>query len=356
MLHDILNAHKPERTPATASVISLGQVWVDIMLGLGELPKPGGFAVTDSVNPSVGGSFRVLQAAARSGSPAKHAGIVGTGLWSSVIRDEFDSNGIQHIGGDRLDADSGFRLVLNDGSDKTFIATYGAEAQGDERTFDAIEPQDGDVVHISGNTLMDHSAAGIDGFLHRAGANPGKRPYTIVLNPTNSLHLVSDRLIEDTVLCRPTWSCNRQEANTLAERLGIPPMDDSKLTIGGGFDDAMTGLCDALGSTLRAPLVLRAGARGAWVRVPGSDVVHVEGFPVKSTHSRSAGSCHTGVMCAMLAQGWSLFDAVRIANAAASIAISNNKAGVPDCPPVEDAIALIKRHEEHADESAEVQA
>lgn len=351
MLHDILNSRKPEQS--AASVISLGQVWVDIMMGVGELPQPGGFAVADSVTPSVGGSFRVLQAAARSGSPAKHAGIVGTGLWSSVIRDEFEANGIQHIGGDRLDKDSGFRLVLNDGSHKTFIATYGAEAQGDERTFDAIEPEAGDVVHISGNTLMDHSAAGIEGFLHRAGANPEQRPYTIVLNPTNSLHLVSDHLIEDTVLCRPTWSCNRQEANTLAERLSIPPTDDAELTIGGGFDDAMTTLCDALGTTLRAPLVLRAGARGAWVRVPGSEVIHLEGFPVKSTHTRSAGSCHTGVMCAMLAQGWSLFDAVRIANAAASIAISNNKAGVPDCPPVEDAIALIKQHEGDTNTSAQ---
>lgn len=351
MLHDILNSRKPEQS--AASVISLGQVWVDIMMGVGELPQPGGFAVADSVTPSVGGSFRVLQAAARSGSPAKHAGIVGTGLWSSVIRDEFEANGIQHIGGDRLDKDSGFRLVLNDGSHKTFIATYGAEAQGDERTFDAIEPEAGDVVHISGNTLMDHSAAGIEGFLHRAGANPEQRPYTIVLNPTNSLHLVSDHLIEDTVLCRPTWSCNRQEANTLAERLGIPPTDDAELTIGGGFDDAMTTLCDALGTTLRAPLVLRAGARGAWVRVPGSEVIHLEGFPVKSTHTRSAGSCHTGVMCAMLAQGWSLFDAVRIANASASIAILNNKAGVPDCPPVEDAIALIKQHEGNTDTSAQ---
>ncbi|WP_300745859.1 PfkB family carbohydrate kinase [uncultured Bifidobacterium sp.] len=351
MLHDILNSRKPEQS--AASVISLGQVWVDIMMGVGELPQPGGFAVADSVTPSVGGSFRVLQAAARSGSPAKHAGIIGTGLWSSVIRDEFEANGIQHIGGDRLDKDSGFRLVLNDGSHKTFIATYGAEAQGDERTFDAIEPEAGDVVHISGNTLMDHSAAGIEGFLHRAGANPEQRSYTIVLNPTNSLHLVSDHLIEDTVLCRPTWSCNRQEANTLAERLGIPPTDDAELTIGGGFDDAMTTLCDALGTTLRAPLVLRAGARGAWVRVPGSEVIHLEGFPVKSTHTRSAGSCHTGVMCAMLAQGWSLFDAVRIANAAASIAISNNKAGVPDCPPVEDAIALIKQHEGDTDTSAQ---
>ncbi|MFR0565646.1 PfkB family carbohydrate kinase [Bifidobacterium porcinum] len=347
----MLNSRKPEQS--AASVISLGQVWVDIMMGVGELPQPGGFAVADSVTPSVGGSFRVLQAAARSGSPAKHAGIIGTGLWSSVIRDEFEANGIQHIGGDRLDKDSGFRLVLNDGSHKTFIATYGAEAQGDERTFDAIDPEPGDVVHISGNTLMDHSAAGIEGFLHRAGAEPETRPYTIVLNPTNSLHLVSDHLIEDTVLCRPTWSCNRQEANTLAERLGIPPTDDSKLTIGGGFDDAMTELCEALGTTLRAPLVLRAGARGAWVRVPGSEVVHVEGFPVKSTHTRSAGSCHTGVMCAMLAQGWSLFDAVRIANASASIAISNNQAGVPDCPPVEDAIAFIKQHEGDTDTSAQ---
>ena len=150
MLHDILNSRKPEQS--AASVISLGQVWVDIMMGVGELPQPGGFAVANSVTPSVGGSFRVLQAAARSGSPAKHAGIVGTGLWSSVIRDEFEANGIQHIGGDRLDKDSGFRLVLNDGSHKTFIATYGAEAQGDERTFDAIEPEAGDVVHISGNT------------------------------------------------------------------------------------------------------------------------------------------------------------------------------------------------------------
>ena len=96
MLHDILNSHKPEQS--AASVISLGQVWVDIMMGVGELPQPGGFAVADSVTPSVDGSFRVLQAAARSGSPAKHAGIVGTGLWSSVIRDEFEANGIQHIG------------------------------------------------------------------------------------------------------------------------------------------------------------------------------------------------------------------------------------------------------------------
>ena len=46
------------------SVISLGQVWVDIMLNVDEVPAQGGFAVADHPKPSIGGSYRVLQAAA----------------------------------------------------------------------------------------------------------------------------------------------------------------------------------------------------------------------------------------------------------------------------------------------------
>ena len=49
------------------SVISLGQVWVDIMLNVDEVPAQGGFAVADHPKPSIGGSYRVLQAASRMG-------------------------------------------------------------------------------------------------------------------------------------------------------------------------------------------------------------------------------------------------------------------------------------------------
>ena len=38
------------------SVISLGQVWVDIMLNVDEVPAQGGFAVADHPKPSIGGS------------------------------------------------------------------------------------------------------------------------------------------------------------------------------------------------------------------------------------------------------------------------------------------------------------
>ena len=48
-----------------------------------------------------------------------------------MIRHAFYEHDITHIGPDRLDADTGFRLVFNDtNGGKTFIATYGAEAQG----------------------------------------------------------------------------------------------------------------------------------------------------------------------------------------------------------------------------------
>ena len=306
-----------ERQGHAPAVISLGQVWVDIMMDVDDLPKPGGFAVTHNATPAVGGSYRVLQAVSAMGVHAEHAGIVGTGAWATMVREAFDEAHIEHVGPDRLDLDSGFRLVFHDREHdkKTFVARYGAEAQGNETTFNPLEPGEGDVVHISGNTLLDHTAAGIDEFMHRAGTDPSARPWRLVINPTRTLALVNDHLLE-----------------------------------GGGFDKSMQALCEALGEALRAPLVVRAGSRGAWVREPGGETVHVEGYPTRAIHTRSAGSCHTGATCAMLARGWELTDAVRIANAAASLAIQHNHAGVPVCPSYDEAVAWAGNEEavEHA--------
>jgi len=67
------------------SVISLGQVWVDIMLNVDKVPAQGGFAVADHPKPSIGGSYRVLQAASRMGVPTEHAGILGNGAFHPPV-------------------------------------------------------------------------------------------------------------------------------------------------------------------------------------------------------------------------------------------------------------------------------
>ena len=332
-------------TPAdhAARVISLGEVWVDIMMDVDSLPESGGFAASRSTIPTIDGSYRALLASRLMGTPTAHAGIIGAGPWASMIRHAFYEHDITHIGPDRLDADTGFRLVLNDANGgKTFIATYGAEAQGGADTFDGIDLQPGDVVSISSNSLMDATAAGVDTFIRQAGSDPDVRPYQIVLSPTSSLERVNDRLLEDLVLARPIWTCNRQAAVKLADRLGAP-LDEVPVTVGGTFDNEMKALCDNLGTTLRAPLIIRAGARGAWVRLPGGEVTHVDGFPTKAVHKRSAGTVHTGALCAMLAVGRSLVEATRVANAAASLSIEHSENGIPVPPARDEVLALVER-------------
>ena len=335
----------PDDAPATrpARVISLGEVWVDIMMDVDSLPKAGGFAASRSTIPTIDGSYRALLASRLMGTPTAHAGIIGAGPWASMIRHAFYEHDITHIGPDRLDADTGFRLVLNDtNGGKTFIATYGAEAQGGADTFDGIDLQPGDVVSISSNSLMDATAAGVDTFIRQAGSDPDARPYQIVLSPTSSLDRVNDRLLEDLVLARPIWTCNRQAAVKLADRLGAP-LDEVPVTVGGTFDNEMKALCDNLGTTLRAPLIIRAGARGAWVRLPGGEVTHVDGFPTKAVHKRSAGTVHTGVLCAMLAAGRSLVEATQVANAAASLSIEHSENGIPVPPTRDEVMKLVNQ-------------
>ena len=338
-------ADDPSATRPTR-VISLGEVWVDIMMDVDSLPESGGFAASRSTIPTIDGSYRALLASRLMGTPTAHAGIIGAGPWASMIRHAFYEHDITHIGPDRLDADTGFRLVLNDtNGGKTFIATYGAEAQGGADTFDGVDLQPGDVVSISSNSLMDATAAGVDAFIRQSGSDPDARPYQIVLSPTSSLERVNNRLLEDLVLARPIWTCNRQAAVKLADRLGAP-LDEVPVTVGGTFDNEMKALCDNLGTTLRAPLIIRAGARGAWVRLPGGEVTHVDGFPTKAVHKRSAGTVHTGVLCAMLAAGRSLVEATQVANAAASLSIEHSENGIPVPPTRDEVLELIARNAE----------
>lgn len=358
MLSDFLSKIHAKRDHEP-TVISLGQVWVDIMMDVNEIPQPGEFVVTEQVSRSVSGSFRILQAASKMGAKTQSAGILGTGPWSEMIREQFRRAKIAHTGETKPSEDNGFRLVLNDGSRKTFIATYGAEADGDKDCYAHVEPAEGDVVFISGNALLNDTALGVNEFIQRPECSPETRSFRIVLNPTNSMNLVSDQLLEHLVLARPIWSLNRQEARTLARKLGVS-LDESKtLTVNGGFDETMQALCEALADALHAPIVLRAGSRGAWVRRPGHPVEHIEGFATKAIHTRSAGPCHTGALCALLAEGWELEDAVQIANAAASLAIVHNRHGVPLCPSFEEATALAAsalRHNASAEKVEQVDA
>ena len=133
------------------TVISLGQAIVDLTMSVEKIPQPGQDVFADEAGIHVGAGYNTLHAVRQMGVDARHAGILGTGPWADTIRRVFESEGIRHVGPTDESVDSGFCVALTDGTaERTFISMRGAEARGDESTFQSVEPADGDVVHISG--------------------------------------------------------------------------------------------------------------------------------------------------------------------------------------------------------------
>ena len=255
MLSDILHKIRAQRDHEP-TVISVGQIWVDITMHVQEMPQPGEFTNAPSVTKSASGSFHVLQAASRMGARTELASIMGTGPWATMLRDSLRRSHILHTGPTRPNQDNGFRIVLTDGMQKSYVAHHGAEAHGDPRAFAHVRPQRGDVVHISGNALMNESSLAVNAFIQQPQCRPQEREFRMVINPTNTLRLVNDQLLENLVLTRPIWSMNRQEARTLAYRLGVTFDESATMRVNAGFDESMHALCEALGETLRAPSIV----------------------------------------------------------------------------------------------------
>ena len=205
MLSDILHKIRAQRDHEP-TVISVGQIWVDITMHVQEMPQPGEFTNAPSVTKSASGSFHVLQAASRMGARTELASIMGTGPWSTMLRDSLRRSHILHTGPTRPNQDNGFRIVLTDGMQKSYVAHHGAEAHGDPSVFAHVRPQRGDVVHISGNALMNESSLAVNAFIQQPQCRPQGREFRIVINPTNTLRLVNDQLLENLVLTRPIWS------------------------------------------------------------------------------------------------------------------------------------------------------
>ncbi|WP_256755164.1 PfkB family carbohydrate kinase, partial [Bifidobacterium longum] len=163
------------------TVISLGQVWVDYMIKVPEFPAPGSFMDAESIARSVNGSFAVLEAASRMGAQTELAGILGTGPWSDMIRRALKRVNVRHTGITNKGLDNGLRLVINDGQERSFISAPGAEVRTDAHTFDDMHPKSGDVVHISGASLMNTGAVAVGSFISRPECAPDVRDFRIVL-------------------------------------------------------------------------------------------------------------------------------------------------------------------------------
>src|ERR1700733_12528447 len=137
-----------------ARLVFAGEALVDLVMRVPALPERGGDMLAGSSSVQVGGGFNIM-AAARQGLPVVYAGGHGTGPWGDKVRAALAAEGIAVLRPPDPDADTGFDVALvEDGGERTFVTSLGAETLRQPGAWDAVPAGAGDAVYVSGYGLV----------------------------------------------------------------------------------------------------------------------------------------------------------------------------------------------------------
>ena len=332
----------PEPSAPTGRVVLMGQILVDLAVRGDALPGPGGdvWAVDEGMH--VGGGFNALVAARRMGAEAVSLSPIGEGPYSSLIQAALAREGIADAGPRIAGIDNGFCIAFTDRTgERTFISTKGAETMAPASAWAdfvrTMTPRD--VLYVDGY-LMDHPA-------NREAAQAALRALPegvrVVLDVSPVIGIPDGLPTRDVII-----SMNHREAQEIGKRTADRSLLDRCAQ--------PLGAAEAVCAAMRRPVVVRAGAQGAYFLPPSvaatnardEDATHVPTPRVEAIDTNGAGDAHSGVLAASLAQGIPMERALLLANCAG--ALSATVVGPASCPTREEIEAAASALEERAGE------
>ena len=405
------NPEKPVLTPAASPqkgapagrVVLMGQILVDLAVRGEALPAPGGDVWASDEGMHVGGGFNALVAARRMGAQAVSLSPIGQGPYSLLIQQALQRAEITDAGPHIDGIDNGFCIAFTDQSgERTFISTRGAETRAPANAWADFTAtmRPGDVLYIDGY-LMDHPA---NRQAAQAALEALPEGVQVILDVSPVIGIPQGLPARDVIV-----SMNHREAqqiiNQSAER-GLGQGQELSRGQGQGHcqkqgqdgeqsqrcyqeqgqrcDQEQGQLCDQapeasavaslVAGLLGCPVVMRAGAEGAYFARPAAalvastmapdavpavsaaapagasaegsaaapaavttaasanaaDVTYIPTPRVAAIDTNGAGDAHSGVLAAALAQAIPLERALLLANCAG--ALSTTLVGPAACP------------------------
>mgnify|MGYP001739938711 FL=1 len=316
----------PASSPASPAgrVVLMGQILVDLAVRGEALPSPGGDVWAIDEGMHVGGGFNALVAARRMGAEAVSLSPIGEGPYSSLIQAALAREGITDAGPRVAGIDNGFCIAFTDRTgERTFISTKGAETMVPASAWaDVVRTMNpGDVLYVDGY-LMDHPA---NREAAQAALHALPEGVRVVLDVSPVIGIPDGLPTRNVII-----SMNHREAQEIGKRTA----DRSLLDRCAQPLRAAEAVCAAV----RRPVVVRAGAAGAYVARPSvaatdavdEDASHIPTPRVEAIDTNGAGDAHSGVLAASLAQGIPLERALLLANCAG--ALSATVVGPASCP------------------------
>lgn len=296
-------------------MVQLSGVIVDITYRVQALPEPGTEAVVTGFALSVGGGFNAMAAARRMGLSVAYAGTLGIGPFSDIVGAALKAEEIPVLRPRLAGRDQGVCTVLVDATgERSFIAAAGADGVVSDADLAELPLRAADWLLLSGYAL---SYAGSREALTRWLQGPGRKR-RLVFDPAPLVAHLAQEAVQ-TALRAALWiTANAAEAQTL-----------TGLTDPGKASEAL-----AQGRSGGGALV-RAGAQGCWLALPGEAAVHLPGHPARAVDTNGAGDAHIGAFIALLADGATPIEAAALANVAAALSIEQEgSATAPDITAV----------------------
>ncbi|ROP63861.1 PfkB family carbohydrate kinase [Curtobacterium sp. ZW137] len=305
-------------------LVSVGNVIVDIVMRIGELPEPGGDVLASASDITAGGGLNTMVAARRDGLEVVFAGQYGTGPFGDVVRRALADADVEVLQPGIDDVDSGYCVALVDAStERTFVTSVGAEGRLGPAELARIDLREDDTVFVSGYGL----AHPVNGAAIAAWIGTVPASVRVVFDPSPLVATLDPSVVAPVTARADVVSTNAREA-----RLMSPTSADLRQAVA------------AVAAGARGTALVRDGGAGCWVADPSlSDgPVLVPGFAVAAVDTNGAGDAHGGVLVAALTRGAGLVDAVRRANAAAAIAVS--RLGPATAPTRAETDAFLAAH------------
>lgn len=367
------NPEKPALTPAASPqkcapagrVVLMGQILVDLAVRGEALPAPGGDVWASDEGMHVGGGFNALVAARRMGAQAVSLSPIGQGPYSLLIQQALQRAEITDAGPHIDGIDNGFCIAFTDQSgERTFISTRGAETRAPANAWADFTAtmRPGDVLYIDGY-LMDHPA---NRQAAQAALEALPEGVQVILDVSPVIGIPQGLPARDVIV-----SMNHREAQQIINQSAERGLGQGQSQRCGQAREA--GLVASLvASLLGCPVVVRAGAEGAYFARPAAvpaevsaaasvkgtatapagasvegsvaapaaatmaasanaaDVTYIPTPRVAAIDTNGAGDAHSGVLAAALAQAIPLERALLLANCAG--ALSTTIVGPASCP------------------------
>ena len=280
-------------------IVVIGSSNTDMVVRSERLPRPGESVIGGGFMMAGGGKgANQAVAVARMGHRVLFAAAVGNDMFGDAAVAAYKRFGIETTYIARKDTPSGVALIMVDGAGQNSISV--ALGANNTLTVEDVMPaleqvESGDIVLLQ----LEIPMATVDACVAVAAAKGAR----VVLNPAPAA-VVSEHTLSKLYLITP----NQTEAQTLT---GVDVTDEATAQLA----------AQVLVSHGVERVVITMGSAGAYLYEEGKGVL-IPACKVSAVDTTAAGDVYNGALCAALAEGQSLQDALKFATKASAISVT----------------------------------